>query len=110
MKIAYNSKAETRKLFQRILNDAKLREDLTTNAQDVWNLYVGYCAATEWDHGPTFDELDGIYVDYAKGPGYSTRCFWLRSKDGTKTSFSYRRAIDEIHDAGMVQSVRLPEK
>lgn len=55
--------------------------------------YQAYCEATGW-RLPS--QPQSFYPVNSRGPGYTTRCFGVTYKDGSKSEFSMLKALSSI--------------
>ena len=78
--------------FEKILKDTALGTHVTAQEfREINALYEEYCRKTNW---PLSSSAAAFYPTHEHGKGYTTRCFGVEFKDGSKNRFSLDKALN----------------
>jgi hypothetical protein len=96
--LTFDSIAQARIYFRNILNSATLDQHVSPGEfQSLSRLYGTYCVNTNW---PTKSPPIAFYPTLEQGRGFTTKCFGVEFKDGTKGRFSLDKALSSVANAG----------
>jgi hypothetical protein len=92
--LKFQSISKAKIYFDKILKDTQLNQHVTNAEFDALNrLYEAYCVKTNW---PMPSPPVAFFPTYEQQPGYTTRCFGIEFKDGTKDRFSLPKALTAV--------------
>lgn len=92
--LKFESVAAGKAHFDKILKDTAIGAHITVQEfREIKALYEEYCRKTNW---PLSSPPVAFYPMHERGPGYTTRCFGVEFKDGSKNRFSLDKALSAV--------------
>jgi hypothetical protein len=92
--LKFESIAAGKTHFEKILKETVLGTHVTAQEfREINALYEGYCRKTNW---PLSSSPAAFYPMHERGKGYTTRCFGVDFKDGSKSRFSLDKALSAV--------------